>query len=249
MGIIIKTIVSLLVFSGGVVLLVFLSKKNKSNTLINFILSGAALFFYILLIIFDGQYHKWNTATIIDVNPLSKMSPFIFATVFFINFAPSLIKKYYYTILSTLILAMTFVGVFASLADGLMNDMNYFVVWMYFDSFSHIAVALLGLWLLLTGQVTFERKTLYKCLCILYSLLFVLIIVNLIFKTHFFGFNVYGEHSIYGIVINPWILSFVAYFAGLTALVVTGWFLGKAIVKKNRPLVTNAETDATPTAL
>ena len=240
MGIIIKTIVSLFVFSGGVAALLYLNKKQANVKLINYILSGAALLFYLLLILFDGQYPKWDAATIRDVNPLSKMSPFIFATVFFVNFAPSIIKKHYYTILSTLIIAMTFVGIFASLADGIMNDMNYFVVWMYFDSFSHIAIALLGLWLILSGQITFERKTLFISLGILYSFLFLLIVVNLIFKTHFFGFSVYGDHDIYGIVINPWILSFVAYFVGLTALVVSGWFLAKAIARK-RPKITKTE--------
>ena len=169
-----------------------------------------------------------------DVIPLSKLSPFIFATVFFINFMPKVIKKYYYTILSTLILAMACVGIFSSLADGLMNDMNYFVVWMYFDSFSHIAIALFGIWLLITGQTSLDRKTLFICLGILYTFLLLLICVNLIFKTNFFGFSVYGDHNIYGIVINPWMVSFIVYFAGLTVIVVADWFLCKAIASKMR---------------
>ena len=243
MGIIIQCIVSVLVFSGGVILLLFLHRKVSDTRTVNYVLSGAALLFYILLIVFDGQYHHWDTETILDVNPLSKMSPFIFATVFFVNFMPKTIKKYYYTILSSLILAMAGVGMFSSLANGLMNDMNYFVVWMYFDSFSHIAIALFGIWLVLTGQTALDRKTLFKCLAILYSFLLLLIIVNLIFKTNFFGFSVYGEHNIYGIVINPWIVSFIAYFAGLTVIVVADWFLSKAIASKSSQSPSNHSAD------
>ena len=233
MGIIIKTAVALLVFVGGVILLPFLNKRNVNKMLINYILSGTALFFYLLLIIFNGIYHKWDMQTIQDVNPLSKMSPFIFATVFFINFAPKTIKKYYYTILSTLILAMAGVGIFAALVDGLMNDMDYFVIWMYFDSFSHISIALLGLWLVISNQITYERKMLLKCLMTLYSFLMILVIINIIFRTNFFGLSVYGEHNIYGIVIDPWILSFAVYFAGLTGIVAADWFLCKAIANRS----------------
>ena len=233
MGIIIQCIVSILAFAGGVILVIFLNKRKANKTLVNLILSGIALFFYILMILFDGVYHKWDLEMILDVIPLSRMSPFIFATVFFINFVPQGVRKYYHTILSTFFLAMASVGMFSSLADGLMNDINYFVVWMYFDSFSHLAIALLGLWLVLSGQVTFERKTLFKCLGILYVFLFLLIIVNLIFKTNFFGFSVYGDHNIYNIVINPWLASFAAYFAGLTVIVVADWLLMKAISKKH----------------
>lgn len=235
MGIIIQCIISVLIFIVGVILLPFLKKKVQDVRIVNYALSGAALFFYILLIISDGVYHHWDAETIADVNPLSKLSPFVFATAFFINFTPNAVKRYYFTIISTLIIPMAYVGMFAALTDGLMNDMNYFVIWMYFDSFSHIAIALLGIWLVITGQTSLERKTLLQCLGILYSFLLILIVVNLIFKTNFFGFSVYGGHHIYAVVIDPWILSFVTYFAGLTAFVVGDWFLCKAIASRSEP--------------
>ena len=238
MGIIIQCIVSVLVFAGGAILLPLLKPKVRDVRIVNFALSGAALLFYLLLVIFDGHFHRWDAETISDVNPLSKMSPFLFATAFFLNFAPKPVKQYYHSILATLILAMACVGMFSSLADGFMHDINYFVVWMYFDSFSHIAIALLGIWLAITGQISPDKKTFGRCLLILYSFLLLLILINLTFKTNFFGLSVYGGHNIYGIVINPWILSFLTYFAGLTAIVTGGWFLCKAIAPKQNPPIT-----------
>ena len=232
MGIIIKTIFSFIFFWGGVILLFSLNKRVKNKSSVNYILAGTALFFYVLLIVTDGQYHHWDEATILDVHPLSKMSPFLFATALLAEFLPQTIKKYYHTILSSLLLAMAAVGIFASLADGMMNDMNYFVVWMYFDAVSHLTIALFGLWLAISGQLSFERKVLVRSLGILYAFLLLLIVLNLIFKTNFFGLTTYGGHNIYGVVIDPWILSFVAYFAGITVISLAGWFVCKALAAK-----------------
>lgn len=232
MGIIIRTIVSFILFSGGVILLFFLNKRLKNKSSVNYVLAGIALLFYILLIVTDGQYHHWDEPTILDVHPLSKMSPFLFATALLAEFLPQTIKRYYHTILATLLLAMAAVGIFASLADGVMNDMNYFVVWMYFDAVSHVTIALFGLWLAISGQLSFERKILLRSLGILYAFLLLLIVINLIFKTNFFGLSTYGGHNIYGVVIDPWILSFVAYFAGITVIALAGWFVCKALASK-----------------
>ena len=213
MQVIVLTIISLLLCAVGISVILFLNKQGTNKNFVNLLLSGSALLFYICLLFREGSFREWNIIELRVSLPLSKMSPFIFSTAFFVNFLPALFKKYYFSYISFLLLPMLLVGCFGSLVGGIMNDINYFVPWMYFDSFSHIFVFLFGFWILITGQVSTEKKTLFIDILVTHSFLVLIIFINLITHLDFFGLSVYGGHNIYGVVINPWLLSFFIYFS------------------------------------
>ena len=62
-----------------------------------------------------------------------------------------------------------------------------------------------------------------------------MLVLNLIFKTAFFGLSLYGEHNIYNNrIFESGIVSALAYFWGLSFVLLAGYFYQKVLNLKRK---------------
>ena len=96
----------------------------------------------------------------------------------------------------------------------------------------HIVLALFGIYLILTGQTKPNAKNFIKSTSIIYVVATIMLILNVIFDTSFFGLSLNGKHNIYNMVIvkNSY-LSAVIYYLGVGIVLGFGYGLCKLIDK------------------
>ena len=240
--VILESIICFIMFLSGLFILFKIKKTEQNKKLVNYILSFIAFIFYVALVL----VHYFLTKGGINGDlPLANVSPLIFSTVFFANFLPNKIRKYYHILIVSFIGAMFVVGVFLYLVKDLITNSYSYDPWMYFDGISHLAVSLLGIWLILTNQINLNKFDFGISLISQYILLFIVIILNIVFKTNFFGLSITSNHNIYGFTFNPWIFSFSIYFIGLALILIIGYFAAKHFQLKYRKRREMAETQKT----
>ncbi len=166
------------------------------------------------------------------IHPLGNLSPFLFTMAFFAILLPERDRVVFRTVAGIMCLAMIGAGYYNSLTRLFMAE-----PWLYtcivFDNFGHILFGLYGFYILRNRVVIYDRKTkIFSCSFVLGTALLMLIL-NAIFGTSFFGLNLYGNHNIYNLVLTKSsALSAVLYFIGLSGLLAIGWHFADVIQKK-----------------
>ena len=210
---------------------IFLIKYINKNRMINMLIPVMIFSLYLVCLVylfFKVGVHDWNFKNVL---PTANISPFMFSLIVLIPMLPNHIKKHLNTLVSSLALGM-FVAGSLTLLFNAWRDYNFY--WNFFlDSFIHILFSLYGIYLYKTEQVFYEKKKQVLSSSIIVCVAVIMLILNLIFETSFFGLSLYGNHNIYNIVVcKNSILSAVIYFFGLICVLFFGLIYQKIIYQR-----------------
>ena len=113
---------------------------------------------------------------------------------------------------------------------------NYkFHLTIFCDTLAHFLLSLFGIYLIKTKQIELTKKMVTISSLFIVVVAIIMLILNLIFKTSFFGLNLYGNHNIYNMVLvkNKY-LSTLIYFVGLNLVLIIGYFYQKIFFVQKR---------------
>lgn len=228
-GYILTIILSVLISVGGLFFVIkYLSKRPSDN--INLVFSILICAFHLLNIIFSiapaNGYNLWFCT------PISNISPFLFFLVFISIFVPKKIKERFYKLFCLFNFVMFFAAIGPSIICLTFSDPVYYYPFLTFDALTHVTFALFSIYLLLSKQISINKKDLLIDALIVASVIVIAIVVNLIFDTLFFGLNFYGKHQIYGVQLieNKW-LSACIYILSLSLVMLVGYYIHKVLIK------------------
>ena len=102
------------------------------------------------------------------------------------------------------------------------------------DYVAHIALSLWGVYFIKSRQVELTKRNNATSAGIIIGAAFIMLILNVIFDTSFFGLSLNGKHNIYNSVIteNSY-LSAVLYFLGLICVLGIGYLYSLLMSRKN----------------
>ena len=224
-------IITLVALIATYVFVVFLMKYFTNSFVTTLILSVICFACYaatVWIVYSDVGLYDWNFRNTL---PTANVSPFMFCTLPLFSVLPKRIKKYW----SALIALLSF-GMFVAfvLACAFRAIIHYkFHAHFLLDYVSHLALSLLGVYLVRSKQVELGKT---ECLIGSGSIVFVaftMLILNVVLGTAFFGLSLKGDYNIYNMVIvsNAY-LSAALYFIGLVAVLTAGYFYVNLLRKK-----------------
>jgi hypothetical protein len=175
------------------------------------------------------------------VLPTANISPFMFSMVFVVLFLPKTIQKHFYLLMALLSFAMIVAGIGSPVRWAFFNYYHQFIL---IEWVTHLTMALFGIYLLLTKRIELTVRNCLKASIIIYAIVAIMIVLNIIFGTAFFGLAFNGEHNFYNqiFITDPYLSAFV-YIIGLTFFLVTGYFFLKLIkrIDEKRAVVVDEE--------
>lgn len=216
------------------VVIVFMPKfKNVKLTNLIFVLTIFVLYIVSVIIqYFKVGFYDWNFQNSL---PTANVSPFMFFVVLPLYFLlPQKPKRYF-----LLLVALLSVGMFLSptLSCVFNACRNYKFHFQFVLGYvAHFALFLWGIYIIKTNQTELKVKDSAISGSLIVGVAIVMMILNIIFDTTFFGLNLNGKHSIYNMVLvsNSYLSAFL-YFAGLVVVLVLGFCFHKLInLKRNR---------------
>ena len=220
--------VALLIYVG----IVFLMKKFRKKKLTNFIFFVVTFLCYlsvVLIVYLDVGLHDWN---FLNTLPTANVSPFMFCTLPLCFILPNKIKKYHFALISLLSVGM----LLAPAVGCIYNTAIKYAFHTHFllDYAAHFTLSLWGIYLVKSKQVELNVKNGLIGGSVIVVVAFLMMILNVIFDTAFFGLSLNGKHNIYNcVLVKNSFLSALIYFAGLVGVLVLGYFCHKLInIKK-----------------
>lgn len=222
--------VLLAIYIVGVLLAKYLVKYKTTVNVIFAILIFASYFYVVRYMYHDVGVKDWNFKNTL---PTANVSPFMFCLTPITLLMPRAIRKYLFTLVALLSLGMVVAGLGGAL--GFMARDYKFHLHITMDCLAHVLISLWGVYLAKSGQV---ELTLKRALCggsIIVGVAGMMLVLNLIFKTAFFGLSLYGEHNIYNNkIFESGIVSALAYFVGLCFVLCAGYFYQKVLNLKRK---------------
>lgn len=210
---------------------IFAMKYMKNTKLFNglFVCIVAVCYLLVMLTVYlDVGFADWNFQNTL---PTANVSPVMFCLTIFVLFLPKKARCYcllLVTLLSVGMLASTIFGCIYNASIGYKFHFHFLL-----DYIAHVALSLWGIYLVKTNQVKVENKSCIVSMCMIFAYATLMLILNVIFDTAFFGLSLNGKHNIYNMVItsNSY-LSALLYYAGLFVVLLAGMFLQKYMSKK-----------------
>ncbi|MBP5404350.1 MAG: hypothetical protein J6Y74_00115 [Clostridia bacterium] len=220
---VLAVLISIVLYALGLVFMKYLVKYRKFSD-VDFPFGIFVLYFIeLVLLLVEAGVEHWNDLTLL---PLGNIGPFMFFTLPFLFLLPKRIRKYYLTLVVLLSPAMLIYGLFDGILLVISGRQAYatYVI----DIFAHTLFAVYGVYLVRSGQVDFEVKRSLISGSIILAVALLMLVLNAIFRTSFFGLSLYGEHNIYGIILlKSAALSVILYFLIVSVALVVGYFFGK----------------------
>ena len=219
----------------GVLLLLFIGilpfLKHFTNTHLANIAFVSIIFMCYFSMVILGYVHNglydWNFHILL---PTANISPFMFFITPLYIFLPAKIRKYLGVLIALLVIGMVF--------SPIITCVNFFRIGYKFhprffiDYFVHIVLAVFGVYLVQSGQVELNKKNCLIGGAIIFVVCFIMIIINLIADTSFFGLSLRGKHNIYNIVlVDNSFLSALIYFTGLILVLLASYGLQKLLLR------------------
>lgn len=210
---------------------IFAMKYMKNTKLFNglFVCIVAVCYLLVMLTVYlDVGFADWNFQNTL---PTANVSPVMFCLTIFVLFLPKKARRYCLLLVSLLsggMLASTIFGCIYNASIGYKFHFHFLL-----DYIAHVALSLWGIYLVKTNQVKVENKSCIVSMCMIFAYATLMLILNVIFDTAFFGLSLNGKHNIYNMVItsNSY-LSALLYYAGLFVVLIAGMFLQKYMSKK-----------------
>lgn len=226
-------LISLIVLIPLYIIGIFFIDKLKKTKIVNtiFILLIYSLYLFVVIrMLINVGVKDWNFQNTL---PTANVSPFMFNLVFISLFLPKKVKKVIYTLVCLLSLGMVIAGSFSFIGNYLRNYKFHLTI--FFDTLAHFLLSLFGIYLIKTKQIELTKKMVTISSLFIVFVAIIMLILNLIFKTSFFGLNLYGNHNIYNMVLvkNKY-LSTLIYFVGLNLVLIIGYFYQKIFFVQKR---------------
>ena len=218
-------LLTILLFAFGIVLLRKLPKKSLKIEKYLIIVSFVSYVFEILKI---GLVMGFTRDAFFYALPLGNVSPFVFTLAFISLFFPERIRKNIRPLLIILSFGFLVAGFGLTIINFVTNQP--FVPSAIFDVIPHILLALLGIYYYESYNEEYSLKHYVFAGIFMILVALVMLGINAIFNTSFFGLNPYGNHNIY--FHNPirnCLLSNIVYFVGLLLAEVLGFLFQKLI--------------------
>lgn len=207
-------------------------KYMKNTKLFNFIFSTVVFVCYLCVVIrvyCSVGFDDWNFQNTL---PVANVSPFMFTLVGILYLFPVKMRKHLYLLISLLSVGM----LFSSILGCIYNASIHYKFHLHFlsDYVAHVMLSLWGVYFIKSGQVKLEKKNSLISASIILGVALVMMVLNVIFDTAFFGLSLNGKHSIYNNVLtdNSY-LSAVLYFVGLLCILFLGYAYSYVLSKTN----------------
>lgn len=173
-------------------------------------------------------FKDWN---FLNALPPANVSPFSFTMCLFTLVLPKKIKGVIFRVFSFLVVGMFFAAIITDVLWIMDHKVYHF--FRCLDSLSHLCISLFGIYLVLTKQVEVNVKSFIKGFITMFSVVAVMIILNVTCGTAFFGLAFDGRHNIYSMVLtkSPYLSAFL-YMTGLAAVLVSSYFVELFVTKK-----------------
>jgi len=233
-------VASIAIFVLGLVFMKYLVKYRKFSDVDFPFLIFVLYFIELVLLIVDLGFENLS---FLNALPTGNVGPLMFFTLPFAFLLPKKARKYYHTIVALLSPVMLIFGVFCSISFIVMAKAFYATNLL--DILCHAIFSVYGIYLVRSKQVDFEvKRNLVAGGCLL-GVPLLMLILNAIFQTAFFGLSVYGDHNIYNIIFpKSAAVSIVLYFVMLAVALVAGYFYQKAMDIAHDALFGDAPTDS-----
>ena len=211
-------------------LAVFLMRYMKNVRTVNtvfFLLTTLIYWVYVLMVYLQvGAKSIYFHGVLATAN----VSPFMFTALPIIYFSRGKLKEHLYLLVSLLSVGMFFSPIFNAISYAVSGVP--FQVLPVLDYVGHLSLSLWGIYLVRSGQVTLNPKKALTSGLIIVGVADIMLVLNLIFDTSFFGLSLKGKHNIYGNVLteNSY-LSAIIYFAGLAVILLLGYASARLIEK------------------
>ena len=225
-------IVALLVMCALYVFCIFSMKYMKNVNLTNALLIGAVFIPYVMVSITvyrDVGFYDWNFQNTL---PVANVSPFMFTLTPFVFLLPKAVKKHFMLLISLLSVGMLLSGVFGCIYNAARH--YKFHLHFIYDYIAHFALSLLGVYLVKSKQVVLSKRGALISSSIIVGAATVMMVLNVIFDTAFFGLSLNGKHNIYNnVLVEDSYLSALIYYAGLCLVLLLGFTYSKLFCKDN----------------
>ena len=176
----------------------------------------------------DVGFNDWNYRNTL---PVANVSPFMFALMPIVFVLPQRVKKHFLLLISLLSVGMAFSSILGCVNNAAIN--YKFHLHFMLDYVSHFTLSLYGVYLVRTRQVQLNVKNAVVSASIIVGAALVMMILNVIFDTAFFGLSLNGKHNIYNnVLFKSSYLSVFVYFLGLIVILVLGYVYMKLVYAK-----------------
>lgn len=182
--------------------------------------------FVILDIIFFMALHRvyFNKGWFKTFLTLENISPLTFTLIPFTYLMSDKFKQWYFNLISFLSVGMFFaILVNPNYSYLFQHNLNASFEYAY-DSISHLICSLFGVYLVLTKQVKVNFKSLLSAIINMFSIITIIVLINLFLHTGYLGMNPYGNYSIYMLkLFNTFGATLVAYYLGVLVVIILGF--------------------------
>ena len=178
-------------------------------------------------------YSAYQKGWIVDgFLTFGNISPLMFTTIIFLplfnakvrSFAESAIAYLSLGMFLAMLISPEHAYLFSFLAEA---DLNYTA-----ETACHMLCSLFGLYLIISGQVKVNYKTLLKAMAYLYSVISFAVVLNFVFHRSYFGMDPYGDYGIYMIdIFGSFPATLAAYYLGIFVVLGLGMHSGAFVSK------------------
>ena len=200
------------------------------HRLVNIIASLSVYLMYLSLVYVvysDVGFYDWNFQNTL---PMANVSPFMFSVMPLTWILPKGAKKYLYLLISLLSVGMLFSAISSSLYNAIIG---YKFHWHFMlDYVAHLILSAWGIYLVKSGQVTLCKRDCLISGSLIVGVAFVMMMLNVMLDTAFFGLSLNGKHNIYNnVIVDSSALSALIYFVGLVVVLLLGYGFNKILSK------------------
>ena len=222
------TIIALLVFY---IVAIYMMKYVRHPRVLNYVFIALVYIPYVSLctIVYrDVGFYDWNFRNTL---PVANVSPFMFSLMPILLILPKKAKEYVFLLISLLSVGMLVSTILGCAYNASINYKFHFHFLL--DYVAHILLSLFGIHLIRSKQVEFNVKNCLISSSVIFAAATVMVILNLIFDTSFFGLSLRGKHNIYNnVLVSNSYLSALLYYLGLGVVLMLGYIVSKKFSKK-----------------
>ena len=193
--------------------------NKKITNFFFFIITYISYLSLALIVYLDVGFDDWNFQNVL---PTANVSPFMFFIIPIYFILPTKLKEYF-----LLLIALLSVGMFLSPCVNCIHfeSISYaFHFHFILDYIAHFSLFLWGIYVIKSQQVRLNIKNALVSTSCIVGVAIIMLILNVIFDTAFFGLSLTGKHTIYNqVLVSNSYLSALIYFTGLIIVLILGY--------------------------
>ena len=179
-----------------------------------------------------GGFDDWNFQNTL---PTANVSPFMFSLMPLTWILPFKVKRHLFLLIALLAPGMLLSSVFGCIFNA-MRDYRFHLHFLA-DYIAHFVLSLWGIYLVKSRQVRLCWRDCFISGSIIICSALLMVGLNVIFDTAFFGLSLNGKHNIYNmVVVDNSLISAIIYFVGLIIVMILGYLFNKLLTRKSNAL-------------